>query len=517
MHDTRARPGGRRAALLRLAGFLAAGGAVSVSYGQDANWDLANYHFYNAYAFLHGRIARDLLPADVQTGICPALDLIYYALAAGPLAHWPRVLAFVQGVWFGLLLEAVLQLARLTLGARGPVLCWLAVAMAATAGVTRASIGSTHNDIPVAAMLLWGLVAALGASGDRSVRRWPVAGALWGVAIGCKLTALVFAPGALAAVLIVQPGWRGRAVALLWAGAGMAGGLAVVAGPSWWQWYGHFGNPVFPMMNSLFRSGWYPPQDARDLATLPQSAAQALLLPFWMLTRHPGVPGFGICDARFALAVIAAAILAVRRRAVAEGRRMCALLAFFAVGFPLWEAAFAVVRYAIVLESLAAIPVTAALAALLPARWRFGPEIASAAVLAGLLIHTVPPAYYHVPFEESVFRFAVPDLPPGSMVLVGEPPVAIVLPFLAPSGPRIVGVTRATLAAKGFKLFDAARAAIAGHRGPMFLLTAALGDAARDAEQAFGFTIVRQDCQPIQSNIAPPGRMQFCPVRPGAD
>ncbi len=29
--------------------------------GQDANWNLLNYHLYNGFAALHGRLDRDLL------------------------------------------------------------------------------------------------------------------------------------------------------------------------------------------------------------------------------------------------------------------------------------------------------------------------------------------------------------------------------------------------------------------------------------------------------------------------
>ena len=39
-------------------------GLLALYLGQDGNWDLRNYHWYNAYAFLNGRYAIDILPSQ---------------------------------------------------------------------------------------------------------------------------------------------------------------------------------------------------------------------------------------------------------------------------------------------------------------------------------------------------------------------------------------------------------------------------------------------------------------------
>ena len=40
---------------------MAVGGLFSVYMGQDVNWDLLNYHLYNPFAFLHGKIGQDFI------------------------------------------------------------------------------------------------------------------------------------------------------------------------------------------------------------------------------------------------------------------------------------------------------------------------------------------------------------------------------------------------------------------------------------------------------------------------
>lgn len=57
-----------------------AAGAKSIALGKDANWDLKNYHWYNAWALLNARLGWDLAPAQVQTYYNPVGDLPFYFL-----------------------------------------------------------------------------------------------------------------------------------------------------------------------------------------------------------------------------------------------------------------------------------------------------------------------------------------------------------------------------------------------------------------------------------------------------
>lgn len=92
--------------------------------GQDACWDLKNYHLYNAWAWLHGRPTTDLAPAGLQSYFSPYLDLPYAWLALGPLKHWPRVLTAVQGLYTGLAFYMVWAIVAVT--ARCRVHAWTA-------------------------------------------------------------------------------------------------------------------------------------------------------------------------------------------------------------------------------------------------------------------------------------------------------------------------------------------------------------------------------------------------------
>src|SRR5690606_3867967 len=89
-------PGSRRGLAMATVAVVALAVLVSLLRGQDTNWDLRNYHLYNAWAWLNGRIATDLAPAQLQSYFTPLLDVPYYLL----VQHAP---APVAGVFLGIL------------------------------------------------------------------------------------------------------------------------------------------------------------------------------------------------------------------------------------------------------------------------------------------------------------------------------------------------------------------------------------------------------------------------------
>ena len=79
-------------------------GVAALQLGQDANWDLRNYHWYNAYALLDGRHGYDLLPSQTPFFYNPLLDVPVFLL--GRLLSGQQLgffLGVVQGLNFCLL------------------------------------------------------------------------------------------------------------------------------------------------------------------------------------------------------------------------------------------------------------------------------------------------------------------------------------------------------------------------------------------------------------------------------
>ena len=128
-------------------------GVGSLLLGQDANTDLHRYRFYIGYAFVHGRLDTDLVPAALGTFLNPTLDSFHYL----GIAHLPpRLFGFLLGALQGLNPALVFLLARRLLN-RGPGSGTLAVlvgVLAATGPTAHSLLGTTMGDTTASIPLL---------------------------------------------------------------------------------------------------------------------------------------------------------------------------------------------------------------------------------------------------------------------------------------------------------------------------------------------------------------------------
>ena len=125
-------------------------------------WDLANYHYYNAFAFFHDRTDLDVVPGAVNTFFNPLLDLPFYLLVQN-FNDNPSIVYAFQGIWGGLFLFALFQICLLFFGydRKGILKALLVLLLAMTARATGGQFGAYTNEIPVGFFILWGLYLLL--------------------------------------------------------------------------------------------------------------------------------------------------------------------------------------------------------------------------------------------------------------------------------------------------------------------------------------------------------------------
>lgn len=262
------RAGARRAA----AAVAALAALLSLLRGQDANWDLRNYHLHNAWSWFEGRLGLDLAPAQLQSYFTPWLDLPYYLLVqhapaplAGAVLGALHGLAFVPLAWIAWrLLAADPQRARMA-----PVLALAGLASA----VFLSELGNTMGDNSTAPLVLGALALCLPGERWRAARVLG-AGALLGLAVGLKLTNATYAVALGLAVLAAPRPWRERLGAAAGLTAATALAFALVAGPWLYRIWNEFGNPLFPQYNAWFRRRWPRPTSPATCAGVPAMRAR---------------------------------------------------------------------------------------------------------------------------------------------------------------------------------------------------------------------------------------------------
>ena len=330
-------------------GALLAGAIYTWFVGEDVNWDWQNYHEYNVWAVITGRYGIDALPAGFQTYFNPTVYFpVYYLRHLLPLPYGLMIVGAVHGLNLLLIYFLIRVLLR---EAATAIAIGAAILIAAVGPMTLSEVGTSFSDILTALPIVAGCILILSAEGRHG--RYLLAGLLIGAAVGLKLTNVVYALGAAAAVLAA-----GRPLlATLCLGVGGAIGAVATGGVWGLMLWREMGNPIFPLFNGIFQSRELVPMNIMDWQFMPRGLLDALAYPFYWLVGDNRSSEYPFRDARFAVATLLI-LFGIGRSLVTRvtifTQRDIQFLLFFVVSYAAWLAVFSIQRYAIVLELLCA-------------------------------------------------------------------------------------------------------------------------------------------------------------------
>ncbi|HEV7372867.1 hypothetical protein [Arenibaculum sp.] len=516
---------------------LAGYALLSLALGQDANWDLRNYHWYNGYAFLTGRHGFDMAPAQVPSFYNPLLDVPLFLLAdALPARAAMTVWSLLQGLNFVLLFA----LAHALTTAGSPMLRLWASAGTALIGIlgagTLSQLGTTFHDNVVSLGVIGGLLVAVrwrdtlfGGHTGQACAVAAAAGLLVGAAAGLKQPSVIFCVGLCFGFLLAPGGIVRRFTLSFTCGLGVLAGIALTGG--YWMWFlwETYGNPLHPYFNTLFGSPLAAPSDYRDtqFVELSPTLLDRLLLGFRLLADPnlvgeiplPGEAPWR--DPRIAVltVLIPAAALSgfiggrgTRLTHAAAGRYVLAAVTLSCVT---WAVMFCIYRYLVPVEMLAPIAILLA-ADRLPLATLARAGVA-AAVMAGVQLATVTGDWGRIAWTDRLVEVDLPRIPaPGrTMVLMaGYQPMSFIIPEFPPEIPFLriqSNFVHPDPSPNGYN--DALRGRIDAHRGDVFVVsTIPDTDLAADAVRFHGRRLAWQECQVIRSNLNEP--LNFCRTYP---
>lgn len=341
--------------------------------GKEALWDTLDYHFYAGFSAIHDRFGMDYFPAAFQAYLNPYAYAPFYLLATSGMTalQVALILAALQSGVLWLTYEIAILVvptdqprARLAVG-----VCAVVLAFANPVLVNQ--FGSSFCDITTAEVVLAGWLALLTAVRSPSARRVVCAAVLLGAAAALKLTNVLDAVAAAPMVLFIPGEWRTklRYGALYALALGVA--FAAVSAPWSIRLEEHFGNPMFPIFNGLFRSPYFTTSRLVDYRFVPTSVGAALGLPFAMILPRAMVHvEWAAPDLRYAFLLVLAALSltvwiwrSVRGGRVGaapaeqslSGRAFAALGCGFLTAWILWVAESGNSRYFIPMACIAAV------------------------------------------------------------------------------------------------------------------------------------------------------------------
>lgn len=504
---------------------------LSLWRGQDANWDLLNYHYYNPYAWMNNRVAIDIAPAQLQSFHSPFADLPYYHIVRAGLPSWlgSSILGLPTAValfFLGLIFRQLVPPASHT---QQPIYLIAVVVLGATGAAGGPLVGTTMSEWHLVALFLAAIWLILRSnlpeldSTDRNEKRrnvfaWiTLAGLLGGLAVGLKLTASTYAIGLAVLVFMLPKQLWLRLQCVVCLGIGGLAGALIAYGPWGYELWHRFGNPFFPYFNDIFQSPWAEPVRFADTRFVADSAWKFFTTPWLIMKATVGfITEMPFREWRMGLGIPAFVWLAWKTPELNVRRLWRALLLMFLTTYSAWAIFFGYYRYASLLELLSVMAVVA-----LVANWAAhvsSPFKKYAILLLTVLLlmrTTIWPSWGRVPHGEMAVIATVPSMPNDSIVIIASlEPISYVIPSFPAHIPVISIVNNFMRPADGmvprlYGLDQLAIQRVKAYQGHMFALVSMMNQKERyysgvliaEMIAPVGLTIDFKACRPIVSSI----------------
>ena len=528
--------------LIFLSLFLIFGGLLSVILQYELSWDFANYHYYNPWAFLNGRVHHDIGVAGLNAYFNPLMDIPLYLLIKY-FNNYPYFIMFIQGLWTGALLFSFFKLTLLYFDEktfRGKIAVFLSVCIALSGSALFLQIGTCSNEIMTAFFVvtaLYFLIKNVFYQEKQSHSVMFFAGLVLGMAMGLKLTSFIYCISSGISLLLFYKNLQRPVYFIGWFILGGILGFLMTNGFWMIKLWEIFQNPFFPFANEFFKSEFMPTDLWRDTNFLPRNWYEFILWPVIISLTFVRAEGNNLFVADFRpliVFIIFGVFLIKLCKNLLKNKKsgihpaFAFLIVFELISFVLWEVTFSIVRYYIVIEMLFAIFIVKGI-------WGYSfktnvADILYYTFLIFILFMLVSTPYFSdgwgkrnvsEKFADGKYLFIEDfDIPDNSLLLIYDYPSAAAIPVLSQrtNNLHVALIGQHTFEhidenGKKTDLFDIGpwaekrRDIIDKHQGPKMVLRTLKGKTRIDISKDIFFNYM--SCRFVKNNIVP-GRWMLC-------
>lgn len=329
-------------------------GIISVFRGQDTNGDVWNYHLYNAYAWLNGRLGYDIGPAGAHSYFNPYLDVFSYYI----IFHTKPILAaFIFGSLQGLIAFPILYICKFFIKNKKTSF-FMTLVCCLTSTFFIGELGSSMHDNIIAIPILFSFYFIIKYIYNKNINYAILSGLLCGLSTGLKLTAALYVPVFFLLIII-----NGRKKVYSSFSFFLSSFISLISTSGFWyyQLYSIYKNPVFPFFNNIFHSPYasLDKNATRDMMFFHFHGLEKIIYPFYFadhIDRVVTASNDKTVVVYTTLFCFVFSFLYFSTRILKYGfkgllnRKLNILLSFFFFSFYIWQYVFGVYRYFIPTE-----------------------------------------------------------------------------------------------------------------------------------------------------------------------
>ncbi len=430
-------------------------GSLAILVGQDLNFDLLQYHFYNGYALLHHRLSKDLGAAMIQTYINPFFDVINYLFI---IIQHPKITEFLLGSFTGISGFFLYKISMLFFAdySHRRIYTLYSIIIGMSGAASLSLLNTTTNDTKMSLLIILALFGILKSSiTSKPMLYIALASFCIGLTAGLKLPAACYALSLFFTFFLTGKFDKqhilqcGLFVLLTIAGFLVSNGYWMLA------LIEQFQNPFFPYYNNVFHSAYAPFISFNLHPTKETLFFYHYLFFFYFLAVKSNLAAeVSLREPRLLALFILGCLVSINyfyknkiqhknifnrtEKKLQSNFIKQFLIVFFIISYVLCVLCFAVYRYMLTLEWLSGLLIVYSIVLSVKS---FRLQCAILSLLFIFLVSTTlyPDWYNRHKYKETYLSVTLPAIPSDSIILLTTVPIAYIIPFF-PESTQFIGM-----------------------------------------------------------------------------